>query len=65
MNEKIETKNPDIKDIAPTILELFGVKIPEYIKGKNLLNGNISRVQMSKSKESKQTNKKLKHIVKE
>ena len=33
VNKKIKSKRPDIKDIAPTILKLFGVEIPSYIKG--------------------------------
>lgn len=37
VNKEINTKSPNITDIAPTILNLFGVKIPEYMKGKPLV----------------------------
>ena len=36
-NMKINKKNPDIKDIAPTILKLFGVEIPAYMQGEPLI----------------------------
>ncbi|MBI4229133.1 MAG: alkaline phosphatase family protein [Deltaproteobacteria bacterium] len=37
VNRKINTKNPDIKDIAPTVLKLFGVDVPKYMKGRPLI----------------------------
>ena len=39
-NKKINTDNPDIKDIAPTVLDAFGVKIPPYMQGKSLMKGS-------------------------
>jgi len=30
-------EKPDIKDIAPTVLQLFGVPVPSYMKGKRLV----------------------------
>ena len=36
-NGKINKKNPDIKDIAPTILKLFGIDIPAYMQGEPLV----------------------------
>ena len=33
INRKIKIGNPDIKDIAPTILKLLGTDIPSYMKG--------------------------------
>lgn len=36
-NRKINTIRPNIKDIAPTVLGLFGVEIPPYMKGKPLI----------------------------
>ncbi len=36
-NKKINTARPDIKDIAPTVLSLFGAEIPHYMKGKPLI----------------------------
>ncbi len=37
-NRKINTKTLDIKDVAPTVLNLFGVDIPRYMKGKPLID---------------------------
>ncbi|MBN2040305.1 MAG: alkaline phosphatase family protein [Spirochaetes bacterium] len=37
-NKKINTDQPDIKDIAPTVLDAFGVKNPPYMQGKSLIN---------------------------
>jgi len=37
-NRKIDSENPQIIDIAPTILKLFGVEIPPYMEGKALIN---------------------------
>jgi predicted AlkP superfamily phosphohydrolase/phosphomutase len=37
VNREINTTRPDIKDIAPTVLKLFGVGIPKYMKGKPLV----------------------------
>lgn len=36
-NRKINTTSPHIRDIAPTVLRLFGVDIPEYMQGKPLI----------------------------
>ncbi len=36
-NRKINTSRPDIKDIAPTVLRLFGVEIPPYMQGRPLV----------------------------
>lgn len=36
-NRKINTANPDIKDIAPSVLKLFGITPPKYMQGKPLL----------------------------
>lgn len=36
-NFKIKNKNPSVMDIAPTILDLFGLKIPEEMDGKSLI----------------------------
>ena len=35
-NEKIGEKAPEIIDIAPTVLDLFGIKKPAYMDGKSL-----------------------------
>jgi predicted AlkP superfamily phosphohydrolase/phosphomutase len=36
--QKINTKTPAIIDIAPTALELFGLRIPPHIDGKSLID---------------------------
>jgi predicted AlkP superfamily phosphohydrolase/phosphomutase len=38
-NRKISTKTPNIIDIAPSVLDLFGAKIPAYMKGTRLFSG--------------------------
>ncbi len=35
-NRRIEEENPRLMDIGPTVLELFGVDVPEYMDGKAL-----------------------------
>jgi predicted AlkP superfamily phosphohydrolase/phosphomutase len=35
-NRKIKTANPNIRDIAPTVLKLFGIDAPSYMTGKSL-----------------------------
>lgn len=35
-SHKIETDNPALTDMAPTILELFGIETPKYMEGKAL-----------------------------
>ncbi len=37
---KINTDHPQIIDIAPTVLDLFGVPVPPYMDGKTLINGS-------------------------
>jgi predicted AlkP superfamily phosphohydrolase/phosphomutase len=37
-NHKINTESPAIIDIAPTILNLFGMKIPNHMDGSNLID---------------------------
>lgn len=39
----INGKAPDIRDIAPTVLKLFGVEIPPYMEGKPLIPGVETR----------------------
>ena len=36
-NRKLQTENVNIVDIAPTAMDLFGVKKPPYLDGKSLL----------------------------
>ena len=35
-NEKIKVDAPELVDIAPTVLDLFGVERPSYMKGRRL-----------------------------
>jgi len=37
-NRKITTRTPNIMDVAPSVLDLFGVKIPAYMKGTRLFS---------------------------
>ncbi len=37
-NRKISDDTPHIKDMAPTVLDLFGVEIPSYMDGKPLIS---------------------------
>ena len=37
-NRTINGKAPDIKDIAPTVLKLFGVEVPSYMDGEPLIH---------------------------
>jgi bisphosphoglycerate-independent phosphoglycerate mutase (AlkP superfamily) len=37
---KITTSTPSIVDIAPTVLELFGIKPPGYMDGQSLVEGH-------------------------
>lgn len=39
-NRPIDTDSPDITDIAPTVLDLFGVPIPGYMDGRPIMTGN-------------------------
>jgi predicted AlkP superfamily phosphohydrolase/phosphomutase len=42
-NRPIETENPRLMDIGPTVLELFGVAPPDHMDGKPLAVGDASR----------------------
>ncbi|NOY59404.1 MAG: nucleotide pyrophosphatase [Calditrichaeota bacterium] len=37
-NRKVKEEKPSIVDVAPTVLDLFGVKIPDYLEGVSLLD---------------------------
>jgi predicted AlkP superfamily phosphohydrolase/phosphomutase len=39
-NRPVEATNPRLLDIGPTVLELFGVPVPEYMDGKSLAVGD-------------------------
>ena len=43
LNSEIKTENPRLLDIAPTVLEQFGIAPPQYLDGRALVvedNGN-------------------------
>ena len=48
MNRKINKENPDIKDIAPTTLELFGIDVPFYMQGTSLIGNYEGEKQNAK-----------------
>jgi predicted AlkP superfamily phosphohydrolase/phosphomutase len=39
-NRRVETENPRLLDIGPTVLDLFGVAVPEYMDGKAMAVGS-------------------------
>lgn len=41
-NYRVESESPNIMDIAPTVLSLFGLKKPEYMDGKELYFSNLN-----------------------
>jgi len=41
-NRPIDTETPNIIDVAPTVLDLFGVPIPGHMDGKSIMNGKSS-----------------------
>lgn len=43
-NRRIVKENPHLNDMAPTVLRLFGVGIPAYMKGKPLLEDGVKSV---------------------
>ena len=43
-NRKIDAEDPGIEDMAPTALELFGIKVPAHMEGKAVLRAEGARV---------------------
>jgi predicted AlkP superfamily phosphohydrolase/phosphomutase len=41
-NRPIDVEHPNIVDIAPTVLDLFGVAVPAHMDGKPIMNGGHS-----------------------
>jgi predicted AlkP superfamily phosphohydrolase/phosphomutase len=46
-NRRIATENPRLMDIAPTVLEMFGVKVPKYMDGEPLAVGDDAAVRQT------------------
>ena len=44
-NRKISVEDPELVDIAPTVLDMFGVERPGYMKGRLLFSDNESEVE--------------------
>jgi predicted AlkP superfamily phosphohydrolase/phosphomutase len=42
-NRPIDVAQPNLMDIAPTVLDLFGVPVPRYMQGQNLFAGGAPR----------------------
>jgi predicted AlkP superfamily phosphohydrolase/phosphomutase len=42
-NRKVEAERPGLIDIGPTILELFGVKTPDYMQGRSIFSRERSQ----------------------
>jgi predicted AlkP superfamily phosphohydrolase/phosphomutase len=49
-NRPIEAEHPRILDIGPTVLDLFGVGVPDYMDGKALVVGETPNGKVSKEK---------------
>jgi predicted AlkP superfamily phosphohydrolase/phosphomutase len=43
-NRRIDVADPALLDIAPTMLDLFGVEPPKYMQGRNLFGGRAAGV---------------------
>jgi len=41
-NRKIDVAEPALLDLAPTVLDLFGVEPPKYMQGRNLFGGRAA-----------------------
>ncbi|HMC89856.1 MAG TPA: alkaline phosphatase family protein, partial [Gemmataceae bacterium] len=41
-NRPVETENPRLMDIGPTVLQMFGVPVPDYMDGKALVIGDAA-----------------------
>ncbi len=51
-NRKVPAESPELIDMAPTMLDLFGCDIPAYMQGKPLFNPNAKTGAKAGSKES-------------
>jgi predicted AlkP superfamily phosphohydrolase/phosphomutase len=60
-NRTFPADKPHITDIAPTVLELFGVKPPKYFDGESLLQQNKDSVQNKKQQKEVTVGEVAKH----
>ncbi|MFI5461106.1 MAG: alkaline phosphatase family protein, partial [Isosphaerales bacterium] len=51
-NRPVENENPRLMDIGPTVLNMFGVAVPEYMDGKALVVGDFAAARTSEPKET-------------
>jgi len=51
-NRPVESEHPRLLDIGPTVLDMFGVAVPEYMDGKALVVGECSNGKHNGSKGS-------------
>lgn len=49
-NRPIATERPRLMDIAPTVLDMFGVEVPKYVDGKPLAVADAAEVEATKEK---------------
>lgn len=56
-NRRIAAENPRIMDIAPTVLEMFGVDVPGYMDGKALAVADAGKDITEKNNEAKEGDK--------
>ena len=54
-NRKIATEEPNLMDIAPTVLELFGLEVPRYMQGSSLFRGRPTKPEPKPSREPQKT----------
>ena len=43
-NRPVEAEHPRLMDIGPTVLQLFGVPVPDHMDGKALAVGQVSNL---------------------
>jgi bisphosphoglycerate-independent phosphoglycerate mutase (AlkP superfamily) len=39
-NRKVAARKPRLMDIGPSVLEAFGVPVPEYMQGRSVFHGD-------------------------
>jgi predicted AlkP superfamily phosphohydrolase/phosphomutase len=61
-NRRIVKENPHLNDMAPTVLRLFGVGIPNYMKGKPLFDEPAEAVQEGGSEIEEEEKKRAKAV---